>query len=141
MSNERECKAWANCTAGTYVSRAGSQKANRACTACGSGKFTNASNLEECRKWTACSGLDEELAEGTASSDRVCGVDKKTLLKMAGLYAGALIVTLIIKYLFTLGFGAGMIIFFAALLAGWKLAYPEIGNSSADNSNNSNDPS
>ena len=24
-----------------------------------------------------CSGLDEELAEGTASSDRVCGVDKK----------------------------------------------------------------
>ena len=70
-----------------------------------------------------------------------CGVDKKTLLKMAGLYAGALIVTLIIKYLFALGFGAGMIVFFAALLAGWKLAYPEIGNSSADNSNNSNDPS
>ena len=77
MSNERECKAWANCSAGTYVSREGSQNANRACTACGSGKFTNASNLEECRKWTACSGLDEELAEGTASSDRVCGVDKK----------------------------------------------------------------
>ena len=24
-----------------------------------------------------CSGLDEELAEGTASSDRDCGVDKK----------------------------------------------------------------
>ena len=63
---------------------------------------------------------------------------------MAGLYAGALIVTLIIKYLFALGFGAGMIVFFAVLLAGWKLAYPEIGNSSADNSdnsNNSNDPS
>ncbi|MFL2943667.1 MAG: hypothetical protein ACJZ68_08815 [Limisphaerales bacterium] len=71
-------------------------------------------------------------------------MDKKTLLKMAGLYAGALIVTLIIKYLFALGFGAGMIVFFAVLLAGWKLAYPEIGNSSADNSdnsNNSNDPS
>ena len=73
MSNERECKAWAHCSAGTYVSRAGSQKVNRACTACVSGKFTNASNLEECRKWTACSGLDEKLAEGTASSDRVCG--------------------------------------------------------------------
>ena len=71
----------------------------------------------------------------------LCGVDKKTLLKMAGLYAGALIVTLIIKYLFGLGFGAGMIVFFAALLAGWKLAYPEIGNSFAENSNNSNDPS
>ena len=71
----------------------------------------------------------------------LCGVDKKTLLKMAGLYAGALIVTLIIKYLFALGFGAGMIVFFAVLLAGWKLAYPETGNSSADNSNNSNDPS
>ena len=71
----------------------------------------------------------------------LCGVDKKTLLKMAGLYAGALIVTLIIKYLFALGFGAGMIVFFAVLLAGWKLAYPEIENSSADNSNNSNDPS
>ena len=73
MSNERECKAWAHCSAGTYVSRAGSQKVNRACTACVSGKFTNAPNLEECRKWTACSGLDEKLAEGTASSDRVCG--------------------------------------------------------------------
>ena len=48
--------------------------------------------------------------------------------------------TLIIKYLFALGFAAGMIVFFATLLAGWKLAYPEIGNSSADNSNNSNDP-
>lgn len=70
-----------------------------------------------------------------------CGVNKKTLLKMAGLYAGALIVTLIIKYLFALGFGAGMIVFFAVLLAGWKLAYPEIENASADNSNNSNDPS
>ena len=56
----------------------------------------------------------------------LCGVDKKTLL---------------IKYLFALGFGAGMIVFIAALLAGWKLAYPEIGNSSANNSNNSNDPS
>ena len=77
MSNERECKAWAHCSAGTYVSRAGSQKVNRACTACVSGKFTNAPNLEECRKWTACSGLDEELGEGTASSDRICGVDKK----------------------------------------------------------------
>ena len=49
-------------------------------------------------------------------------------------------VTLIIKYLFALGFAAGMIVFFATLLAGWKLAYPEIGNSSADNSNNSNVP-
>ena len=71
----------------------------------------------------------------------LCGVNKKTLLKMAGLYAGALIVTLIIKYLFALDFGAGMIVFFAALLAGWKLAYPEIGNTSTDNSDNSNDPS
>ena len=62
-------------------------------------------------------------------------MDKKTLLKMAGLYASALIVTLIIKYLFALGFGAGMIVFFAALLAGWKLAYPNAGNSSADNHN------
>jgi len=62
-------------------------------------------------------------------------VDKKTLLKMAGLYAGALIVTFIIKYLFALGFGAGMIVFFAVLLAGWKLAYPNAGNSSADNHN------
>ena len=77
MSNERECKAWAHCSAGTYVSRAGSQKTNRACTACGCGKFANAANLEECREWSVCSGLDEELAEGTASSDRVCGVDKK----------------------------------------------------------------
>ena len=73
MSNERECKAWAHCSAGTYVSRAGSQKTNRACTACGCGKFANAANLEECREWSVCSGLDEELAEGTASSDRVCG--------------------------------------------------------------------
>ena len=62
-------------------------------------------------------------------------MDKKTLLKMAGLYAGALIVTLIIKYLFALGFGAGMIVFFAVLLAGWKLAYPNAGNSSAENHN------
>ena len=62
-------------------------------------------------------------------------MDKKTLLKMAGLYAGALIVTLIIKYLFALGFGAGMIVFFAVLLAGWKLAYPNAGNSSADKHN------
>ena len=62
-------------------------------------------------------------------------MDKKTLLKMAGLYAGALIVTLIIKYLFALGFGAGMIVFFAVLLVGWKLAYPNAGNSSADNHN------
>ena len=62
-------------------------------------------------------------------------MNKKTLLKMAGLYAGALIVTLIIKYLFALGFGAGMIVFFAVLLAGWKLAYPNAGNSSADNHN------
>ena len=67
-------------------------------------------------------------------------MNKKTLLKMAGLYAGALIVTLIIKYLFALGFGGDMIVFFAALLAGWKLAYPETGNSSANNSNNSNVP-
>ena len=65
----------------------------------------------------------------------LCGVDKKTLLKMADLYAGALIVTLIIKYLFALGFGAGMIVFFATLLAGWKLAYANAGNSSADNLN------
>ena len=77
ISNERECKTWVNCSAGTYVSRAGSQKTNRACTACGCGKFANAANLEECREWSVCSGLDEELAEGTASSDRVCGVDKK----------------------------------------------------------------
>lgn len=65
-------------------------------------------------------------------------MDKKTLLKMVGLYAGALIVTMIIKYLFALGFGAGMIVFFASLLAGWKLAYPNAGNSTADHSN---DPS
>ena len=62
-------------------------------------------------------------------------MDKKTLLKMAGLYAGALIVTLIIKYLFALGFGAGMIVFFAVLLVGWKLTYPNASNSSADNHN------
>lgn len=60
----------------------------------------------------------------SAAGVLTCGVDAKTIFKMAALYAGALVVTIIIKFLFGLGFGAGMIVFFAALLAGWKLAYP-----------------
>lgn len=60
----------------------------------------------------------------SAAGILTCGVDAKTIFKMAALYAGALVVTIIIKFLFGLGFGAGMIVFFAALLAGWKLAYP-----------------
>ena len=55
----------------------------------------------------------------------LCGVDKKTLLKMAGLYAGALIVTLIIKYLFALGFGAGMIVFLPSYLPAGNWLIPK----------------
>ncbi|MBR90679.1 MAG: hypothetical protein CMO66_05350 [Verrucomicrobiales bacterium] len=58
---------------------------------------------------------------------------------MAALYAGALMVTIIIKFLFGLGFGAGMIVFFAVLLAGWKLAYPN-PNSTPEKSEATTDP-
>ena len=69
-----------------------------------------------------------------------CGVDAKAIFRMAALYAGALAVTIIIKFLFGLGFGAGMIVFFAALLTGWKLAYPN-PNESDDSADTHEDPS
>ena len=80
----------------------------------------------------------------SAAGVLTCGVDAKTIFKMAALYAGALVVTIIIKFLFGLGFGAGMIVFFAALLAGWKLAYPTPNSAPEqpeDSSNPEEDPS
>ena len=67
----------ANCFPGKYISKPGTKTADRVCTVCAAGKFTNASNLDECWKWTVCRGLGETLAKGTILSDRVCRVAKK----------------------------------------------------------------
>ena len=53
-------------------------------------------------------------------------MDIKTILKTAALYAVALVLTLIIKVLFGLGFAPGLMVFFALLLLGWKLAHSHL---------------
>ena len=74
LSNQEQCKVWSNCSAGTYISSAGSATINRVCAACAAGRFTNSSNLDKCQEWTVCDGLETETGTPSAFKDRTCEV-------------------------------------------------------------------
>ena len=64
--------------AGNYVSANGSATSDRVCNSCGSGKFTNASNLNECLNWTECESSEIIIVNGSNTADRICGVGTTT---------------------------------------------------------------
>jgi predicted outer membrane repeat protein len=72
------CFGWTSCTAGNYVSANGSATSDRVCNSCGSGKFTNASNLNECLNWTECESSEIIIVNGSNTADRICGVGTTT---------------------------------------------------------------
>jgi TNFR/NGFR cysteine-rich region len=72
-NNAASCTAFSNttCTAGQYV-LAGTSTADRSCPACGDGTFSTTSNASSCTAWTACTGANLEVLQGTTTLDRVC---------------------------------------------------------------------
>ena len=68
------CIAQVACGPGSYVQIIGGTSRPNVCADCASGKFQSETtlNIPFCRSWKSCSSSQEQRAEGTATSDRVC---------------------------------------------------------------------
>eukprot|EP00045_Choanoeca_perplexa_P006138 m.52146 g.52146 ORF g.52146 m.52146 type:complete len:1402 (-) comp13482_c0_seq2:40-4245(-) len=68
------CFNQTSCRPGYYVSYSGQLVAENMCWGCGSGKFQNTTTyrITSCTPWTRCNADEEQIAAGTARSDRVC---------------------------------------------------------------------
>jgi hypothetical protein len=68
------CLPQVACSPGTYPSIYGGNARLTVCSACAAGKYQEDTTLKSvlCWRWQTCSIIEEEIAPGTASSDRVC---------------------------------------------------------------------
>jgi hypothetical protein len=66
------CAAWTTCSAGFYVSKAGSPTVDQECTACGDGTFTAGSNLTICSAWQDCLAGTYVANTPSSTTDRTC---------------------------------------------------------------------
>jgi len=73
-TNAVVCQPWSECPAGMYVDNAipPSRRSDRVCNACSLGTFTAAANQYSCSPWQTCWTIEEELAEPSTTSDRIC---------------------------------------------------------------------
>ncbi|MET0793287.1 MAG: SBBP repeat-containing protein [Polyangiaceae bacterium] len=73
------CSAWTTCAAGTYVAQEGSASANRQCSSCPSGSFSESLNAASCTPWKTCPPAATTWPQngvataGSTTSDAVCG--------------------------------------------------------------------
>lgn len=66
------CVAWTDCAAGTFVSAEGSPTADRRCTACPEGTFSDTVNAPSCAKHTPCAPGTRLTAPGTSTTPAQC---------------------------------------------------------------------
>jgi hypothetical protein len=66
------CLAWTSCGTGDFVSTAGSDASDQACSPCPPETFTAAANLPLCVAWGVCGPSEFEELPGSPSNDRLC---------------------------------------------------------------------
>ena len=66
------CTTWKTCTAGQYISTAGTTTSDQTCTACGAGSFSTATNVSSCTTWKTCNAGQYVSTVGTTTSDQSC---------------------------------------------------------------------
>ena len=71
-SADTECRAFANCRAGTYRLRDGTPTSDTECAPCSSGTFSTSTNAATCKAWRTCAPGTYEVAAPSAAVDRQC---------------------------------------------------------------------
>ncbi len=66
------CSPRATCSAGQYVTNAGSATTNRTCATCAGGSFSTVSNAATCTAWTSCAPGTYVSSSGSSTSDQQC---------------------------------------------------------------------
>ncbi len=66
------CAPRITCNAGQYVSNAGSATANRECSACPAGTFSNQANAVRCMESTVCASGYAEVSRPSSTANRSC---------------------------------------------------------------------
>lgn len=66
------CIPKTTCVPGTFVANEGSRTADRTCSACSAGQYSNVSNASGCTPWSVCQAGTHVSSEPSASQDRTC---------------------------------------------------------------------